>query len=170
MSEKTAKKKSWIDGFLNGVEAVCNKLPPPAILFLYLFVIVAIVGAVISVMGVTMVNPASGEEVVAKNLFTTEGLRWILGNLVKNFTGYAPLGLVITMTLGIGLCDESGLVVTLIKNSLSNISPVLVPYIIAFIGTLGNIASDTCTIIVPQIAALIYIGVGKHPGAGMVCG
>ena len=29
--------------------------------------------------------------------------------MVKNFTGFAPLGLVITMTLGIGLCEESGL-------------------------------------------------------------
>lgn len=173
MSKNTTantQKKSWIDGFVTMVESVCNKLPPPAILFLYLFVIVAVIGAVVSLAGVALINPATNEAVTANNFFSVDGLHWILNNLVKNFTGYAPLGLVITMTLGIGLCDEAGLVATLIRNSLKDISPVLVPYVVAFIGTLGNIASDTATIIVPQVAGLVYLGVGKHPISGLIVG
>jgi aminobenzoyl-glutamate transport protein len=38
--------------------------------------------------------------------------------MVKSFTGFAPLGLVISMTLGIGLCEESGLIMFLLKNTL----------------------------------------------------
>ena len=33
----TAKKVSKIDRLINGIEAVCNKLPPPAILFCWRF-------------------------------------------------------------------------------------------------------------------------------------
>ena len=67
------------------------------------------------------------------------------------------------MTLGIGLCEESGLVMSLLKSCLSDVPPALVPYLIAFVGTIGNIASDTANIIVPPIAALLYIGAGKAP-------
>lgn len=170
MSDNATKKTSRIDGFLSTVERVCNKLPAPAILFCYLFVIVAIAGAIVTATGASVVNPSTGEVVVAKNFFSVEGLHWLLDNTVKNFTGFAPLGLVLTMTLGIGLCEESGLIAGLLKSCLSNVPPALVPYLIAFIGTVGNIASDTANIIVPPTAALLFIAAGKHPIAGMICG
>lgn len=45
MEKKLQEKASLLDRFLDTVERVCNKLPPPAILFGILFVITAIVGA-----------------------------------------------------------------------------------------------------------------------------
>lgn len=44
------------------------------------------------------------------------------------------------------------------------------PFAVAFIGTLGNIASDTAMIIIPPLAALLYLSVGKHPVVGMIVG
>ena len=168
MSENTTEKKSLLEKVLGGIEAVCNKLPPPAILFCVLFVIVGIIGAIFSLTGITLVNPASGEEVMSANLFSTTGLRWFLSSLVSNFTGFAPLGLVITMTLGIGICEEGGLLITLLKTALKNVPAGLVPYLIAFVGTCGNIASDTAMVVIPPLAAIIYLGVGKHPVVGMI--
>ena len=170
MSENTTAKKTGVDKLIDGIEKVCNKLPPPAILFCWLFLITAIIGCIFSVMGVALTNPASGEVVTSANLFSKDGVDWILGNMVKNFTGFAPLGLVITMTLGIGLCEESGLIMDLLQGCLSDVPPALIPYLIAFVGTIGNIASDTANIIVPPLAALLYIGAGKHPVVGMICG
>ena len=72
------------------------------------------------------------------------------------------------MTLAIGFCEESGMLVTLIKRSLSNVNPGVVPYVVAFLGTNGNIASDTAMIVIPPLAALVYLGVGKHPIVGMI--
>ena len=170
MSTPATQKKSWIDKALDGIERVCNKLPPPGILFIYLFVIVAVIGAIVSATGASLVNPANGETVVAKNFFTGEGIQWLLKNLLTNFTGFAPLGLVICMTLAIGFCEESGLIMALLQNSLKNIPPVLVPYVVAFVGTCGNIASDTAMVVIPPIAAVLYIAAGKHPVVGMICG
>jgi len=169
MSENTTKK-TWLDNCLSAVETVCNKLPQPAILFCWLFLFTAIIGAIVTATGASLINPATNEAVVSQNFFSKAGVLWFLDNMVKNFTGFAPLGLVISMTLGIGLCEESGLVMSLLKSCLSDVPPVLVPYLIAFVGTIGNIASDTANIIVPPIAALLYLGAGKHPVVGMICG
>ena len=170
MKENTAKKGGFLDTFMNVVEAACNKLPPPTILFCYLFVIVAVIGTICTVTGVALVNPATDEVVMAKNLFTVEGLHWFLDNMVKNFTGYGPLGLVLVMTLGIGLCDEAGLLMTLIKSAMKNVPPALVPYVIVFIGIVMNIASDSASVAVPPLAAVVYMGVNKHPVVGLLCG
>lgn len=168
--ENVNNKQTWIDSMINGIEAVCNKLPPPAILFCILFVLVAVVGAIFSMAGVSVVNPSTGETVVSANLFSTAGLRWFLDNMIKNFTGFAPLGLVIAMTLAIGICEEAGMLVSLLNTALKNVPATLVPYVIAFVGTVGNIASDTAMVVIPPLAALVYMGVGKHPVIGMMVG
>lgn len=169
-STPAAQKKSGVDRFLDGIERVCNKLPPPAILFVYLFLIVAVIGAIFTVTGVSMTNPATNEAVVSQNLFSATGVQWLLDNLIKNFTGFAPLGLVITMTLAIGMCEESGMILAMLRNSLRNVPASIVPYAIAFVGTVGNIASDTAMVVIPPMAAIIYLGVHKHPVVGMIAG
>lgn len=170
MKETSTAKRSWVDKLIDGIEAVCNKLPPPAILFCWLFLITGIIGAIFSITGVSLTHPSTGEAVVSANLFSTEGLHWFLSNMVKNFTGFAPLGLVISMTLGIGLCEESGMLLALLSSTLKDVPATLVPYVIAFIGTVGNIASDTAMVVIPPMAAIVYMGVGKHPVVGMMVG
>ena len=168
--QEGAVKQGWFDRFLSALERACNKLPPPAILFIYLFVIVAILSCVLSLLGVSVINPAKGEAVAAQNLFTKDGLIWFLSNMVKNFTGFAPLGLVLTMTLAIGMCEESGLIRALLTDKMKNIPPVILPFVIAFVGTCGNLASDTAMVVIPPIAAILYLAAGKHPVVGMICG
>lgn len=169
-AKNEAKSVTWVDRFLNTIETVCNKLPPPAILFVVLFIIVAIIGAIMTSTGFSLINPATNKAVVSQNLFSKEGVTWLLSNLVKNFTGFAPLGLVITMTMAIRFCEEAGLLEAMLRGSMRNVPPNVVPYLVAFLGTCGNIASDTAMIVIPPLAALAYIGVGKHPVVGMMVG
>ena len=56
MEKKLQEKASLLDRFLDTVERVCNKLPPPAILFGILFVITAIVGALCTQAGFALEN------------------------------------------------------------------------------------------------------------------
>ncbi len=174
MSDTAVKKRSLGTRCLDVIERVGNKLPPPAIMFVYLFLFVAVVGAIFTAMDFSIVNPAIKDPAKAiiksKNLFTAEGLSWLLNNLVKNFTGFAPMGLVITMTLAMGICEEAGLLKALVTKIMRNVPPILVPFVVAFLGTLGNVASDTAMIVIPPMAALAYIGVGKNPVVGMING
>ncbi len=41
----------------------------------------------------------------------------------------------------------------------------MIPYVIAFVGTVGNIASDTAMVVIPPMAAIVYMGVGQAPGS-----
>ena len=170
MSKEKTKQGSWFDRFLNGLEKACNKLPPPAILFMYLFVIVAVLSLILGLIGVQAKNPATDKIVAVQNFFTKDGLIWLLKNMVTNFTGFAPLGLVLTMTLAIGMCEESGLIMTLLHDKLKNVPPALLPFVVAFVGTIGNLASDTAMVVIPPLAAVLYLGAKKHPIVGIICG
>lgn len=167
---ETVKKKTFVDRFLGGIERVCNKLPSPFTMFAELFLIVAVLSAICYFLGVQAINPATGDVVAAKNFFSREGLEWILTTMVTNFSGFASLGLVLTMSLGINLCEQVGLVDAVLRKTMSNTNRQMVPYVIALIGTCGNLASDTCSILVPPLAALAFLGVGRNPIAGMICG
>ena len=107
MSDNTVTKKTLGGRCLDAIERVGNKLPPPAILFCWLFVIVAVIGAIFTWTDFSMINPAIKDPakavVKSQNLFSEAGINWLLNNLVKNFTGFAPMGLVVTMTLAIGI-------------------------------------------------------------------
>ena len=171
MSEQASgTKPSLFERMLNRVEKVCNRLPAPGILFLILFVMTAVLSLGLSLAGVSVVHPATGAEAPVRNFFSREGLYWFLENMIPNFTSFPPLGIVLVMTMAVGICEEAGLVETLLRRNMKGIRPGLLPYAVAFIGIIGNLASDTALIIVPAMAGLIYLAAGRHPIAGMICG
>ena len=140
-------------GFLGWVERVGNKIPHPFILFTSLIVIIAIISLIASKAGLSVVNPATDEVVVAKNLLSGEGMEFALLNAVKNFTGFAPLGLVLTMTLGIGLAEEVGLMSAFMRKTILGANPKLITFVI-----------------MPAIAAMIFLSIGRNPIAGVALG
>ena len=162
------EKKSFVDKWLSGVEKAINKLPSPFTMFIALFFIVAIFSFIFR--NVSVINPSTGETVRVQNFFSQAGLEWILKNMTTNFSGFASLGLVLTMTLGISLCEQVGLVDAVLKKSMGNVSRAMIPYIVALIGTCGNLASDTCSVLVPPLAAIAFLGVSRSPVAGLLCG
>lgn len=164
------KKESRFESILLKIEKFCDKLPQPAILFLWLFVVTAVLSFIFSLFHVSVINPAFKEEIYVRNFFSKEGLYWFLANMISNFTSFPPLGLVLIMTVAVGFCEESGLIETILSVRTKHILPVLLPYIVAFIGIMGNVASDTACIIIPPLAGLIFYSAGLHPVAGVICG
>ena len=164
------KRRISMGNFLNRIEEVSNKIPQPGIFFVYLFWITAILSFILYKFNVSVINPASDTVVHVKNFFSVDGFYWFLGNLISNFTSFPPLGLVLVMTVAVGLCEESGLIEMLLNEKFKHALPVLVPYLVAFIGILGNIASDTAAIIIPPLGGLIFLSAKRNPIAGVICG
>src|SRR5690554_2079634 len=121
-------------GFLAWVERVGNRIPHPFILFLWLIAIIAAISLITNKTGLMVINPTNGEEVFAKNLISGEGINYALSNAVKNFTGFAPLGLVLTMTLGIGLAEQVGLMSAFMRKTILGASPKIITFAIMLIG------------------------------------
>ncbi|MBU5485362.1 AbgT family transporter [Clostridium sp. MSJ-11] len=169
-TEKSLANQKKAGGFLGWVERVGNKIPHPFILFIWLIVIVWVASLICSIMGVSVENPVDGKVVAVKNLLSGEGIRYMLENMIKNFTSFAPLGLVLTMTLGIGLAEQVGFMTTFMKETILGSSPKVITFMIMLIGICGNIASDAAIVVIPAIAAVIFVSIGRHPLAGIALG
>lgn len=170
MEKKKKDKTVKIGSFLTMLEAFCNKLPQPAAIFMWLFLITAVLSLILSLLNVSVFNIATESQVSVKNFFSVDGLYWLLTNMITNFTSFPPLGIVLVMSVAVGFCEESGLIVTFLNTKMNHIPQLILPYVVAFVGILGNIASDTASIVIPPLAGLLYLSAGLHPVAGVICG
>ncbi|WP_276789551.1 AbgT family transporter [Veillonella magna] len=165
MEEK--KKMSLVERWLYRVEVVGNKLPDPVTLFLIIIGIILIASYVLAGMGFSVVNPATNETIKAVNLLSMESLQKMLIGVVGNFQGFPPLGLVLVTMIGVGVAERTGLMEAAMKYSIAKIPPAYVTLLIVFIGVNSNMAADAGFIVLPPLAASIYMALGRNPLAGL---
>ena len=102
-NEQAKDKPSLLNRWLNGIEKVGNKLPHPISIFAILVLFVIVLSAVCEMAGVSatgeLVNRSKGvvetQTVQAVSLLNGEGLVYMLTHAITNFTGFAPLGVVL---------------------------------------------------------------------------
>ena len=164
------KKEGFFSKFLNKIEVLGNKLPDPVTIFLGLCIIVLITSSIVASKDVSVIHPGTKETVEVVNLLSKEQLQNILASIVSNFQGFAPLGLVLVVMIGAGMCDKVGLMEAAIKGCASKISGKSVTLVVMIIGMLANLASDAGTILLPPLAAIAFLGVGRHPLIGLFAG
>jgi aminobenzoyl-glutamate transport protein len=106
-TESTADKfgGSFLNKALNRLERIGNSIPNPALLFVGFAIATLVLSAIVSWAGLSVKHPGTGETVKAVNLLTVEGLHRILTGFVTNFTGFAPLGVVLVGIMGIAVAE-----------------------------------------------------------------
>ncbi|RNA68456.1 AbgT family transporter [Alteribacter keqinensis] len=164
------EKKGIFSKFLDGVERVGNKLPHPFMLFVYLALGVIGLSWFISLFNISFEHPGTGETEQIQSMLSADGIEYILSSMLDNFTGFAPLGLVLVMMFGIGLAQKVGLIETFMKKTILNAPKSLITYAIIATGIMGNLASDAAFVIVPPLAAMVFYAIGRHPLAGIAAG
>jgi aminobenzoyl-glutamate transport protein len=160
-------KKNFFNKFLNIVEVAGNKLPDPVTLFLLLCLGIVLISGAVANSGISVIHPLDGSEVKAISLMDKEQLQGILGNIVNNFQGFPPLGLVLVVMLGAGVAEKSGLMQAAMKNSIVKMPKSLVTLMIVLAGILANAAGDAGFIVLPPLAGLVFLGIGRHPLIGV---
>lgn len=164
------EKQTLMYKFLKKVEVAGNKLPHPFILFVGLTIGVILLSFILSKLGVEAQHPVKDEVVTVKNLISRDGFSYMVLNLLKNFTGFRPLGLVLSMMIGIGLAEKAGLMSSFMRKFILGAPDKLLISSIFLIGICGNIASDAAVIIVPPLAGAIFYGAKKNPLVGIAAG
>lgn len=149
------------------VEKVGNALPHPAALFGIFAIITLFFSAIGHWLGWGGSNPATGEPIEIVNLLSKEGLHRILLGMVDNYTGFAPLGIVMVAMLGIGIAESSGLIKAAINSLLIKAPRNSITFMVVFTGILSNMASDLGYILIIPMAGVIFHSLGRHPVAGM---
>lgn len=104
-----------------------------------------------------------------QSLLSPEGIRWLLRHIVTNFTGFAPLGMVIVAMFGIGVAQHSGFIDACIRQGIrgKQEKEKIILWVI-FLGLLSNVVGDAGYIILLPIAATLFHSVGLHPVAGII--
>ncbi|TVQ60656.1 MAG: hypothetical protein EA378_11255 [Phycisphaerales bacterium] len=187
--EKASRK-----GLLDAIEWAGNKLPDPAVLFLFGAILVMVVSHLVApsydedgnVVGgwvvqpkvpVEVIDPATGEQVlqlvakgepeVARSLLTVDGLYWCLESMVDNFMNFPPLGVVLVGILGIGVAERTGLIAALLKTFMLAVPRNLLTPTMVFLGIMSSVGSDAGYVVLPPLAAAIYLAAGRSPLAGI---
>ena len=167
--------RGWMTRFLDTVEWLGNLLPHPVTLFALLAFSVVLVSGVGGWFEWAVIDPrpegAAGRSpdgtIEVVSLFTADGLRWIVENLVSNFVNFVPLGTVLVALLGVGVAEASGLLGASIRAVVLSAPRRLVPGAVVFAGVISNTASEAGYVVLVPLAALVFRAVGRHPLAGM---
>lgn len=141
----------------------------PATMFLLLTLAVIFFSWICNVYRLSVVHPQTGELIFVQNLLSPEGIRWILRNVITNFTGFAPLGLVIVAMFGLGVAEHSGFINACIRGGMKNKQNKrsIICWVIA-LGILSNVVGDAGYIILLPIAATLFHSAGLHPAGGII--
>lgn len=157
----------WLNSSLNIIERAGNRLPDPVTLFVGLILLVMFCSCLSAVFGVSVNHPATGELISAQNLFAKDYLQLLLIDMPKTFAAFPPLGLVMLVMLGIGVADKSGLISTALKSFVSTVPSSLLTATIIFAGIMSSLAADAGYVVLIPLGAVIFMGAGRHPVAGL---
>ncbi|GAA5443297.1 p-aminobenzoyl-glutamate transport protein [Microbulbifer sp. NBRC 101763] len=168
-------RKTAFTRFLDVVEWLGNLLPHPITLFALFAVGVVVLSGIASYFGLSVADPrpvgAAGRDpdgvIEVFNLMSGDGLRMIVTSLVKNFTGFAPLGTVLVALLGVGIAEHSGLLSAAVRGLVLQASKRTVTVIVVFAGIISNTASELGYVVLIPLAAMIFHSLGRHPLAGL---
>lgn len=171
VSTKPSKRKqSSLERILLHVEKVGNKMPEPATMFIVLALIVVILSGICSFAGVTAIHPGTGETIKVVNLFSVGGLRRMWSSAVTNFSGFAPFGMVMVAVIGSGVAEKTGFLAVLMRHILGRAPKAMVTFAIILFSFFMHIAGDAGFVVMPPLAAIIFLGMGRHPLLGMFVG
>lgn len=163
----TTPKPGLFQRMLNWTERAGNALPHPATLFALFALSVLLLSALGYALGWEVIHPGTKELIKPVNLLSQEGIHRILLEMVDNFTGFAPLGIVLVALLGIGIAEHSGLINAIIRLLVLNSPKRILTFVVVLSGILSNVASDVGYVLLIPLAGVIYIAVGRHPITGM---
>lgn len=186
MSEQSAGTRSGgRKGILDLIEWIGNKLPDPAVLFLIGAAVVMLASQIAvwsnwkvqPVTAVSVMDESTGKASIefvdkgapieAVSLLTADGLYWCLKSMVANFMGFAPLGVVLTGMLGIGVAERTGLIGAMLKAFMKVVPKALLTPTMVFLGIMSSMGLDAGYVVLPPLAAALYKSVGRSPLAGI---
>ncbi|MDX1624987.1 MAG: AbgT family transporter [Wenzhouxiangellaceae bacterium] len=172
---RNGSSRNLFTRFLDLVEWLGNLLPHPVTLFALMAFGMVLLSGLFGWLDLAVPDPrpegmrgrADDGMIRAVSLLNGDGLRRIMSGLVDNFTGFAPLGVVLVAMLGVGVAEKSGMLSALVRGIVLNAPKHVVTVAIVFAGVLSNTASEMGYVVLVPLAAAVFYSLGRHPLAGM---
>jgi aminobenzoyl-glutamate transport protein len=170
-----APKKTGLEKILGTVERVGNKVPHPAVIFVWLILAIIVLSHIFYLMGASAtyesINPDTHQPeqvtTVAKSLLTGEGLRFMYSGVVANFMSFNAVGVIIVAMLGVGVAESAGLIKALIRKLVQVAPARALTYILVLVGILSSIAADAGYLVLIPLAGAAFLSIGRNPLVGL---
>ena len=139
---------------LDWIERVGNRLPDPAFLFLGALVLTWIASAVLAPVQFTEIDPRTlaaptgPAPIRIHDQLTGTALAAFLARLVKNFTEFPPLGVVLVAMLGVGVAEHTGFIGAAIRALLGITARALLTPMLLLVSIMSHATGDTGYVLV----------------------
>ncbi len=152
---------------LDSLERIGNRLPDPAALFFIGLLLVMLLSHIAQIQQWSTTNPADNAVITAKSLLASDGIWWLLSHMVENFIQFPPLGIVLVGMLGIGVADRSGYLSMVLQWASASVKGMWLTPTMVFLGIMSSLALDAGYVVLPPIAAVLFILAGRSPVVGI---
>lgn len=164
--------------FLDRLEYLGNKLPDPAMIFVLALALTWVASALLAPVSFTEIDPRSivrdaagnvtaSAPIKVKNMLSGENLTTFLAKMVKTFTDFPPLGIVLVALLGVAVAEHTGFINAGIKYLLRLTPRKLLTPALVLVGIVSHSAGDTGYVLVIPLGGMIFAAAGRHPVAGI---
>ncbi|WP_197475105.1 AbgT family transporter, partial [Oleiphilus sp. HI0079] len=149
--------------------------PHPVILFAILCALVIVGSGIAGYFELSVVDPrpegskgrADNGLIEVVSLLNVAGLQQVLSELVRNFTGFTPLGTVLVALLGVGIAERSGVISAAMRSLVMGAPKKLVTFMVVLAGIVSNTAAELGYVVLIPLSAMIFLSLGRHPLAGL---
>lgn len=149
-------------------EKVGNKLPDSVTIFVILCFLILVISYFSNKFNVTAIHPITKESIAVNNLLSKANLKQLLVEMINVFQTYPPLGVVLVAMIGIGVADKSGLLETLLNSVMVKVPKGVVYYAVVILGLIFTGIGDAGFVVLPPLAALIFLKLNKNPIIGVL--
>jgi aminobenzoyl-glutamate transport protein len=176
--------RSALTRFLDWIEWAGNKLPDPALLFVWALAITWVLSALLAPVEFAEEDPRSKvaaaqaaakgeakpvETIRVKNQLEAPAMSHFLERMVETFVRFPPLGVVLVAMLGVGVAEHTGFINALLKWALAITPRKLLTPMLLLVALISHTAGDSGYVLIIPLGGIIFAAAGRHPLAGIVC-
>ena len=150
-----------------------NKIYGPVFAIIIIIAIISILSLIFSIFNiegyknVIANNTLESQLITVKNIISIDGIKYLFENIINNFMNFKPLVLFIVFLLGLGVCEQSGLMYAIVS-PFKKLKFNFIIFITIFIGIISTFVGDLSYIILIPLTGVIYKNLEKNPIIGIL--
>ena len=162
-------RRTAVERVLHWVERAGNRLPDPAALFVIALAAVWIASWLLAGHEFTVPAKDGARTLTVQNQLSGTSLASFLANMVRVFTGFAPLGVVLVALLGVGVAEHTGFIRASLRGLVAITPQSLLSPMLLLVAIISHTAADVGYVLVIPLGGVIFHAAGRHPLAGIAC-
>ena len=159
--ETKKEKRSWLN----------NAVMFFMILIILVFIL-SIIGSVFNWQGTySKLNVVTGnvenQLVSVESLFSREGARYVIGNVLTTFMSFTPLVMFLFTMIGVGFAEKTGLFKAIFKTK-KKVKKFWLSFIVALVSIVSTVVGDIGFVFIIPLSAIVFLINNRNPIIGII--